>query len=106
MLAEQVVEECVLRAGVVVAVPPKPIASLGDVDFVPGAVERGTRSAECGTVRPFRTPRSAFRAADELRALPQVLASAVQRVPGGVVLLVADPDREIVMDPTAGKQVR
>src|SRR5262249_3225436 len=36
----------------------------------------------------------------------EVLPGPVQGVPGGVVLLVADPDGEVVVDPAAGEQVR
>ena len=41
MLAEQMIEEPVERARVVVAIPPEPVRSLGDVDFVPGPFEGG-----------------------------------------------------------------
>src|SRR5262249_41643320 len=83
-LAEEVVEQGVLGAGVVVAVPPEPVAALGDVDLLPRLAE------------PV--------GGDEalLAALAEVLAGAVQGVPGGVVFLVADPDGEVVVDPAAG----
>ena len=41
VLAEQVVEQGVQGAGVVVAVPPEPVGALGDVDLVPGPRQRG-----------------------------------------------------------------
>src|SRR5262249_30787636 len=37
--------------------------------------------------------------------LLEVLARPVQGVPGGVVLLVADPDGEVMADPAPGEQV-
>src|SRR5262249_52090185 len=38
-LAKQVIEQRILGAGMVVAVPPEPIAALGDVEFLPGALD-------------------------------------------------------------------
>src|SRR5262249_54882350 len=77
----------VLGAGVLVAVPPEPVAALGDVDLFPGALDvlesypalRGTQA--------------------------QVLAGDVQGVPGSIILLVADPDGKVVVDPAPRKQV-
>ena len=88
VLAEQVVEQRVLGAGVVVAVPPEPVATFGDVQLLPGLADLVRRRQ------------------GRLRVFAQVLAGAVQRVPGGVVLFVADPDGEVVVDPAAGEQPR
>src|SRR6516164_4893790 len=70
-----------------IAVPPEPIASLGDVDFLPGALDLFRRDTWL------------------LRSLLQVFSSLVQGVPGGVVLLVPDPDGEVVMNPTPREKV-
>src|SRR5262249_15798688 len=85
---EEVVEQGVLGAGVVVAVPPEPVAALGDVNFLPGLLQ------PVGGHQPLPGP------------LPQVLPGPVQGVPGGVVLLLGDPDGEVVPDPATGEQPR
>src|SRR5207247_9616385 len=41
-----------------------------------------------------------------LRPLQQMFAGPVQGVPGRIVFLMANPNSKIVIDPTAGKQVR
>src|SRR5262245_22129173 len=83
MLAEQLVEQIVLCRRMVVAEPPEPVASFGDVQFLPG---------------PRQSVR--LRLALSLRG-EQELARLVEQVPGGVVFVVADPDGEIVRYPTA-----
>src|SRR5262245_35315209 len=70
------------------AVPPEPVAPFGDVNFFPGPsyLVSGNVGLLC--------------------TRSEVLARAVQRIPGGVVFVVPDPNRKIVIDPTAGEQVR
>ena len=86
VLAEQVVEQAVKGAGMVVAIPPEPVGALGDVDLVPGAGERG-RIVPAGSL-----------------FLDQERASGVEGVPALVVLGMADPDGEVVADPAAGEE--
>src|SRR5437870_5133778 len=72
----------------VVAEPPEPVAPLGNVQFLPGpAGPLGTDHVLLGSFQ-------------------QMLARPVQRVPGRVVFLMANPDGEVMTDPTAGKQMR
>src|SRR4051812_3836413 len=88
MPAEQRVEESVLSARMIVAVPPKPIAPLGDIDFLPGALHL------------LRSDQGMSHFGDE------VLAGIVQMVPGGIVFVMPDPDGEVVIDPTPGEKRR
>src|SRR6266851_3041596 len=71
----------------VLAKPPEPVAPFGNIQFLPS-------SAELPGADDFL-----------LRALQQMLARPVERIPGRIVFLVADPDGEVVTDPTAGKQM-
>ncbi len=74
-------------AGVPIVEPPEPVAPLGDVQLVPGLFE----------VRGRNVPRG--------RLLDQVLAGLREQVPRLVARGMADPDAEVVADPTAGEQV-
>ena len=78
----------VLAAGMIVAEPPEPVAPLGDVQFFPGAAQLLGRLARRAWPRATRC-----------------CARLEQQVPGPVALGMADPDAEIVADPTAGEQV-
>src|SRR4051794_23374627 len=106
MLAEQIVEQSVLRAAVVVAEPPEPVAALGNVNLPPCLLQRAQILSAGGRPQGRSIVAVAPRLALLLRLLLQVLTGAVQGVPGGVVLLVADPDPEVVGDPQASEQTR
>ena len=82
--AEKQIEGLELVGVVIIAVPPAPIGTFGDIDRVPGAREcfRGWRC-----LRFF--------------ALNQFFAGLREQVPGGVVLSMTDPDAEVVVDPGA-----
>src|SRR5438105_13212402 len=84
----------------IVAVPPEPVAPFGDIDFFPGFGKRRqkTEVRSQKRVNCFAIPTSGFRL---LGSFHQMLACPVQRIPCGIVLLVADPDGEVVSDPTA-----
>src|SRR5262245_58632614 len=86
MLAEQLVEQIVLCRRMVVSEPPEPVASFGDIQFLPGLRQSVGFHLTVGLSREQELPR------------------LVQQVPGGVVFVVADPDGEIVGDPTAREQ--
>src|SRR4051794_22376294 len=86
MFAKEMVKQAVLGACVIVAVPPEPVGALGDIDFFP-------RPGDAGPIVP----------ADALLAR-QELAGRVQGVPASVIFGMADPDREVVADPTAREQ--
>ena len=79
--AEQVVELEVVLGRVVVAVPPEPVAALGDQQLLARPDERGVVGG-----RPRRIER-----------LPRLGELA----PGPVVVGVADPDVEVAVDPRA-----
>src|SRR5262245_35376993 len=83
MLALQLVEQIVLRRRMVVAEPPEPVASFGDVQFLPGLRQGVGFHLTVGLSREQELPR------------------LVQKVPGGVVFVVADPDCVIVRYPAA-----
>src|SRR5690606_31246555 len=87
MLAEQLVEQSVECRGMIIPVPPEPVAPLGDVQFLPGTLQAVL-----------------FHPAGRMGRM-EVLAGAMNRVPGTVVLLMTNPDREVVRDPTAGEQL-
>src|SRR5207245_195180 len=72
----------------VLAKPPEPVAAFGNVQLLPGAAE--------------------LLGADNslLRSLQQMLARLVERVPGGIVFLMTNPDGEVVTDPATGKEMR
>src|SRR5262249_54212097 len=86
VLAKQIVEQAVERAGVVVAVPPEPVRALGNVDLLPGL-------GECRRVMPARALLG-----------EQELARDMQFVPAAVVLGMTDPDGEILADPAPGEE--
>lgn len=86
MRAEEAVEEFVLSRAKLRAVPPEPIAPFGDEEFLPRLIQLVLRQ------RPLRL------------CLFQPLAGLMQQIPRGAVLVVADPDRKVVRDPTAGEQ--
>src|SRR5215471_5953360 len=75
----------------IVAVPPEPVAPLGDVQLLPRALNLLVSLPPCLPVS---------------LSLDQELARLVQRVPRRVVLLVADPDRVVVVNPAPREQVR
>src|SRR6266478_5644239 len=87
MLAEQVVEHIVLGARMIVAEPPIPVTALGDINLLPGL-------ANAVGVGVFARS-----------ALAEMFPSAVQGVPGRVILLVTNPGGEIVIDPASGKEL-
>ena len=78
MEPEEIVEILVVRRAEVLAVPPEPVAPFGYVELLPGQVTR----------------------MPALRL--QVPAGPGEHLPGLPVLLVADPDRKIVVDPRSG----
>src|SRR5579871_6523893 len=86
MLAKQEIKQGILARRMFVAIPPEPVAALGNVDLLPGPANavRGNMLL--------------------LGACSQMFAGAVQGVPGRVILLMAYPDGEVVVDPAAGKQ--
>src|SRR5690606_2716493 len=87
VLAEQLVKQAVQRRGMVVAVPPEPVAPLGDVEFFPG------------------TPQAVFLDAAPRVHLLEVLSGLMDGIPGAVVLLMTDPDGEVVGDPASGEEL-
>ena len=78
MPAEQVVELEVVLGGMIVAVPPEPVAALGDEHFVAGARDGA------GVGLPGRLER---------------LARIGQLAPGALIVAMADPDVEVRVDP-------
>ena len=86
MFAKEMVEQAVLGARVIVAVPPEPVGALGDIDFFPGPGDAG----------PI-VPAGALLARQEL-------PGRVQGVPASVIFGMADPDREVVADPASREQ--
>ena len=88
VLPEEPVEQVVLGAGVGIAEPPEPIASLGDRKLLPGVIERflPTRPVSVTCWRWLRV--------------------WLSRSQGAVAFGMADPDTEVVLDPTAGEEVR
>ncbi len=85
---EQLVEIAVVRRGMVVAVPPAPVAPLGRVDRPPGLF-------------PRRGSQARFRL-----ALHQNVARRGEPLPCEIVLLVPDPDLEVVVDPRSREDRR
>ena len=88
VLAEEVVEQAVLGAAVVVAVPPEPVGALGDEDLLPGSGHDG-RIMPAGTLLGH-----------------QELAGRVHCVPAPIVFRMTDPDCEVVADPASREQPR
>src|SRR6516162_9677888 len=71
----------------IVAVPPEPVAALGNVNLFPGP------SNTLGEVLLSRPA-------------AQVFPRLVQRIPGRVVFFMPDPDGEVVVNPAARRQSR
>ena len=88
---EEVVEVLVAHGGVLVAVPPEPVAPLGGVEGLPGL-----RKGLFGR-RPLALLLERF------FVLHERLSRAAYVVPGGVVLAVAYPYLEVVAYPRAGE---
>ena len=60
VLAEQVIEQRVLGAGMIVAVPPEPVAALGDVQLLPGAQCGSSRTSGASALWSRSDPRLRF----------------------------------------------
>src|SRR5262249_10871492 len=74
-----------IGGGVVVSVPPAPVASLRDIELLPGLLDRG-RSVLIGMV---------------LDVLCEEVTCFGEHIPGAIVLTVSYPDGEIGVDPGA-----
>src|SRR5258708_2217533 len=77
----------------IVAIPPEPVAPLGDVDLFPRFLKRRCLLVSLSPCLPVSL------------SILEILARLVQRVPGGVVFVVADPDGVVVVDPASREQV-
>src|SRR6266498_2928929 len=69
-------------------------------------MENGERRMRNWLGPPFFILRSPFSVLHFFGPAEQEFAGAMKRVPAGIVLLVADPDGEVVIDPAARKQTR
>ncbi len=87
MRAEQGIELFLVRALVVIAVPPEPVARLGDQDFIPRLIETRRRQAAA----PDR--------------FLEALAHATKLRPRAILLGVPHPDREVRSDPGSDRDV-
>src|SRR3972149_6539208 len=87
VFAEQSIELPCLWRSVSIADPPEPIAAFGDIKLLPGAGD---------FVGRFAFFRGHFH---------QVSPGFKEEIPGPVAFRMPDPEAEVVLDPTAGKQV-
>ena len=87
MPPEQLIEQVILTGVAVVAIPPAPVAPLGDVEFAPRFVQRD------------------FVELAASRLLLEELAGQMQHVPRLPVLRMADPDVEVRIDPATRVQL-
>ncbi len=87
MTAEQLIEQLILAGRAIIAVPPAPVAALGDIEFTPGPLDGGFREASAGGL------------------LLKEVASQMEQIPRLPVFCVADPDVEVGVDPAARVQL-
>ena len=88
MAAEDNIEDIVFLRGMLIAIPPAPIRTLGDIYLLPGLIQFLLIS-----LRIF------------ILIIDQRCTGGPEQVPGAVVLLMTDPNLEVVTDSGTGKQV-